>query len=63
MVANECDFEQEGFCVVPKIYDGFLCPSSELKDGFLYCCGSNDELFTQDEYDEKFGKIIRGCLK
>ena len=63
MVANECDFEHEGFCVIPKIYEGFVCPSSKLTDGFLYCHGSNDELFTEEEYEEKFGAVIRGCLK
>ena len=30
MTANECEFEQEGFCVIPKEYAGFICPASEV---------------------------------
>jgi hypothetical protein len=51
MVANECDFEHEGFCVVPKIYNGFVCPSSEMKDGMRYCNGDNNELMTEEEWE------------
>jgi hypothetical protein len=51
LVANECEFEQEGHCCPPKEYKDFICPSSVLKDGLRYCEGDNAELMSEEEYD------------
>jgi len=50
MVADECEFEQEGFCCPPKEYSDFICSSSELRDGLRYCNGDNNNLMTEEEW-------------
>jgi len=51
MTANECEFEQEGFCVIPKKYAEFICPSAETRDGLTYCNGDNNMLMTYEEWE------------
>ena len=51
MTANECEFEQEGFCVIPKEYAEFICPTSEVRDGLTYCHGDNNILMTEEEWE------------
>jgi len=51
MTANQCDFEQEGFCCVPKEYAGFVCPSAETRNGLTYCNGDNNMLMTNEEWE------------
>jgi hypothetical protein len=51
MTANECEFEQEGFCNPPKEYAEFVCPSSKTIDGLTYCHGDNNMLMTEEEWE------------
>lgn len=51
MVANQCDFELEGICCPPKEYAGFVCSSSEMKDGMRYCKWDNSNLMTEEEWE------------
>ena len=51
VTANECEFEQEGFCCVSKEYAEFVCPSAETRDGLTYCNGDNNMLMTEEEWE------------
>jgi len=59
MTANECEWELEGFCNPPKEYKDFVCPSSVLKDGLRACHGDNNELMTEEEWEERYVHVER----
>lgn len=54
MTADQCDFEHEGYCIPSKDAKGFVCPNSVAVGdlGLRECHGKNEDLMTEEEYDE-----------
>lgn len=54
---GRCEWELEGYCSPPEIYvqAGFRCPSAltvQLGDVCERCGASDDELMTEEEWNE-----------
>jgi len=59
MTADECEFEHEGHCAPPECYKDFVCPDAIFVEGFWMCNGNNNQLMTEEEYEERFVNVER----